>query len=397
MRHILSRIILLSSAPGQKTGTANYIDLLIEQISSGLETEECLLVCDLSKGVPSKKNFGPFKVVDYKYFASRDTDRVICFLANNDYHAFVVDFLYRVKGNCDVTTVIHDPQMFMLIASMCRNGYFNFSIDHFKDFVKYETIPSSVVLCDRLVAQSIPEIVKYTLSCQSVAIAKSNRIVVHSRYAKLKLVLEHANVPRAVPIIVAEHPRRDVRYDLGRSEKFRIGCFGWISSSKRPKQVLKAFADFIATLEYSQRAKVSLTFVGELTSKELCPNALARSLRVDKYVSHTGYLPSEQFMDEMRSCRIIVNLRFPSCGETSGTFNQALASGQTVILSDYQAFSEESASYHISIDPDDEVAAITDIFAREFRDWLANSPPKSKTPQQFPKIEISTVLREILG
>ena len=65
------------------------------------------------------------------------------------------------------------------------------------------------------------------------------------------------------------------------------------------------------------------------------------------------------------------NLRYPSCGETSGTLHAGRSSSRNTVLTSYQSFREEAASYHVSADPYFEVAEIVSIMRNTFDNWLS--------------------------
>jgi SAM-dependent methyltransferase len=53
-----------------------------------------------------------------------------------------------------------------------------------------------------------------------------------------------------------------------------------------------------------------------------------------------GYTPIERFVDYIAACDVILNLRYPTVGETSGSLQRALGLGRAVVVSDAGAFSE---------------------------------------------------------
>jgi SAM-dependent methyltransferase len=67
---------------------------------------------------------------------------------------------------------------------------------------------------------------------------------------------------------------------------------------------------------------------------------LIRTLGLNDHVRLIGFAPIEQFVEYMGACDIILNLRYPTVGETSGSLQRALGLGKAVIVSDVGAFSE---------------------------------------------------------
>ncbi len=57
---------------------------------------------------------------------------------------------------------------------------------------------------------------------------------------------------------------------------------------------------------------------------------LIRTLELQEYVRVLGFVPIEKFVDYMGACDIILNLRYPTVGETSGSLQRALGLGKQV-------------------------------------------------------------------
>jgi len=57
-------------------------------------------------------------------------------------------------------------------------------------------------------------------------------------------------------------------------------------------------------------------------------------------VQRLDYVPEERMWSLMAACDVLVNLRFPTMGETSGSAIRALSLGRPLIVSDVGWFSE---------------------------------------------------------
>src|SRR5690606_24141913 len=68
--------------------------------------------------------------------------------------------------------------------------------------------------------------------------------------------------------------------------------------------------------------------------------ALAKELNIEKNVEFIDYPPKDEFDRLIRESDLIFNLRYPSCGETSGTLVSAQSNNIKVVASRYQAFRE---------------------------------------------------------
>lgn len=196
----------------------------------------------------------------------------------------------------------------------------------------------------------------------SVELANRSRaVVVHNRWAQDRL----RSLGVATPIVVVPHPadpaavpdpsRRDeVRRRLGIAPGDRvIGFFGFLTSAKRASVVLEAFAR-------AGRAGLKLLIVGEPA-----PDIDVSSLQRGGVIT-TGFVPDSDFAGYYAAADRLVNLRYPSAGETSGTVIRAFAAGKPVAVSDYAQFAElpDSCAFKVPLGPG-EVEALTEFFVGE--------------------------------
>ena len=71
---------------------------------------------------------------------------------------------------------------------------------------------------------------------------------------------------------------------------------------------------------------------------------------------HIDYAPIEDFNGYLAACNAVLNLRYPTVGETSGTLLRALGMGKPVMISQVGAFSEypDSISLKVPVDASEE-------------------------------------------
>ncbi len=113
-----------------------------------------------------------------------------------------------------------------------------------------------------------------------------------------------------------------------------IGVFGFLKPYKRIAESLRAFRRL---LRVEPRAKMIL--VGE-PHPDLQIDSLIDSLDLAAAVRVLGFTPIEDFSGYMGACDIVLNLRFPTVGESSGTLLRALGMGRAVVVSDVGSFRE---------------------------------------------------------
>ncbi|HEY8132255.1 MAG TPA: glycosyltransferase family 4 protein, partial [Thermoanaerobaculia bacterium] len=187
---------------------------------------------------------------------------------------------------------------------------------------------------------------------------RSLAVIVHNHYAADRL----RSLGVRTPIHVVPHPYQHHALAPG-GRRSAIGFFGFLTSAKRAEVVLKAFREARA-----RNRDVRLLVVGEPA-----PNIDTSAFAADGIV-FTGYVSDEEFANHFAEVDRLVNLRYPSAGETSGTLIRAFDAGKPVAVSDYAQFAEL---------PDDCVTKIplgdgeVEALAKFFTDDLPN-PSKAQ-------------------
>ncbi|PYT19574.1 MAG: hypothetical protein DMG58_36035, partial [Acidobacteria bacterium] len=113
-----------------------------------------------------------------------------------------------------------------------------------------------------------------------------------------------------------------------------IGIFGHLKPYKRIAESLRAFRRL---LRVEPRAKMIL--VGE-KHPDFQVDSLIRSLDLWGAVRVLGFTPIEDFTGYIAASDIVLNLRYPTVGETSGSLLRALGLGRAVVVSEVGAFVE---------------------------------------------------------
>ena len=111
-----------------------------------------------------------------------------------------------------------------------------------------------------------------------------------------------------------------------------IGIFGFLKPYKRIPESLRAFRRL---LRLEPRARMIL--VGE-PHPDLRVDSLIASLGLSASVRVLGFQPIEDFTGLMAACDIVLNLRYPTVGESSGSLLRALGLSKPVLVSDLGAF-----------------------------------------------------------
>jgi glycosyltransferase involved in cell wall biosynthesis len=158
-------------------------------------------------------------------------------------------------------------------------------------------------------------------------------LIVHSRYVESRAraagyggALWRIPHPAWAPTAVT--PADDVPGDP------LIGCFGNLNMNKRIPQLLEAFASLRA-----RRPGARLLLAGAAAERFDLSRRLER-LGLGEGVLHEDYLPEERMWSLMAACDVLVNLRYPTMGETSGAVIRGLSLAKPMLVSDVGWFAE---------------------------------------------------------
>jgi glycosyltransferase involved in cell wall biosynthesis len=173
-------------------------------------------------------------------------------------------------------------------------------------------------------------------------------LVVHSRYVE--------DGARAAgyegPIARISHPAWQ-REAVPPPGSLLIGCFGHLNESKRIPQL------YAALTRLRERLPDARLLVVGGASRRLA------DVEVPEGVTREGYVGEERLWSLMAECDVIVSLRSPTMGETSGTVVRALSLGRPLVVSDVGWFSELPDDVAVKVAPDErEIEALAGELAR---------------------------------
>src|SRR5206468_7602931 len=127
---------------------------------------------------------------------------------------------------------------------------------------------------------------------------------------------------------------------------FVVAHLGFITKPKQPAAVVGGFAAL-----FREFPDALLYMVGsDRTGGGLA--GLVGELGVQCAVRMAGYVDLTQFYLYLKALDVMINLRYPSAGESSGTFSRALAEGRTVIVNNYGSFAEVPPDVALKVEID---------------------------------------------
>lgn len=380
---------IVSPIPPIMTGTASYMRLIVKRVGAllGALDAPVAIICDdtawerdgISGQMPDEllgiavKSFRQVEVSP-----SKGTTRVY-FLANNDKHIYVHQMVARQdeRAGARIVSVLHDPSMFMVHRHMERSPGVDFSTADLIAATRSQLGAAADMLVRARINHWLPDEFDFSTHCMGLALAKSDEIWTHSLYGANRVRFENDFTnARCRQIKVCGHPHDTVshtqseRVDTGR---FTIGVFGWVTPPKRLDSVLRGLAHALERLSAARRNSIYLQVVGKRTPKsDYDPEALVLSLGLSDVVEFIDYPSTNEFEARIASSDLVFNLRYPSCGESSGTLASAGHSDVRVVCSRYQSFREaEGVWRYVSVASPYETLEISEAIIDALGEWEA--------------------------
>lgn len=386
-------IHFLSPLPPKQTGTADYLMQLLVDLEADLgpKIRRHITLWDQFERMKDRdclRDQG-WQVDDVSAARFAPKDVVFHFLASNDFHRWVWAILAR-RTAANTIAVVHDLTAFPMIRSMARDPSSGLTRQDELLALRYEFGMQSDWMADHF--DDPTPTARYFLMGQGITLARSSVVIVHSEYARMRLLTESVSGLPMPNLMVIEHPRpRFMPFtamppDVPGRDIFCVGSIGFYSSIKRNESLLEAFGAFVHTLNAEDRCRVRLVFVGRIEHHyHLEAEKILNRWAIRDLVSFTGYVEEEALQAWQKRIDLQMNLRFPSCGETSGTLARAVALGKRVVCSRFAAFHEENATWTVSVDPIEEFPELLEILANEFARWKKKASLAEKGSVPFSK------------
>jgi glycosyltransferase involved in cell wall biosynthesis/SAM-dependent methyltransferase len=304
------RIAFFSPLPPAKSGIADYSAVLLDHLK---------------------------RFADIEAFASRPAafdparfDAIVYQLGNNPHHSFVYEMAMEHPG----IVVLHEANLHHLIADLTINRG---DWDAYVRQVEINAGAEALAYANRYV-RTLERGPDYDIPMLKPVLARSRGAIVHSAAVESELrALGYEGPVGQIPhgAWIADVDRMEYRARLGLDERTPlIGIFGFLKPYKRIAESLRAFSRLIRVAPDAR-----MILVGE-AHRELPVDEMISTLDLSAHVRHIGFTPIEDFNGYLGACDIVLNLRYPTVGESSGTLLRALGMGKAVIVSDVGSFRE---------------------------------------------------------
>lgn len=323
------KIAYVSPFPPQRSGIADYSFEIVQNLKQYVDIT---IYLEDENSVADKldletKNISLLPQEISKY------DCVIYHIGNNtNFHTKIYKMAWQYPG----IVVIHDFNIhpFLADAFLGKDDEYLYADALSKGYGELGKSSYQAIKFDEIQ----PEIWKFPMSH---ALAKrSLATIVHSRWVREELqeidnvfVIPLGSIDKSRDFILNDNSFK-TRFGISH-QNFLISTFGFVHRLKRLPEILQA-----VKILREKGYPLQLLIAGELVDSSLNLEQEIESLGISDSVIMTGYLNADDFEAGMRLSDIVLNLRYPSFGESSASLMTALGYGKACIISDYHQFAE---------------------------------------------------------
>jgi len=343
------KLVLAGPVPPVRSGIADFVTELLPHLAS--RSEVTLLVDGIEPDLRTKRSGATIldgrdrragAVID-------EADVVLVQMGNDPLHEWAYELiLARASAGRPVVGELHDVVLAHFAAALwLEKG----KSDRFLEEARIgHGEPGLRIAREEILGRGLPlwDLDPWRLPMSGRLIRSVAGLVVHSRFARRKVWANRPELPVAVIPHFALPPsmfpdREAARRRIGiPSGRFVVTSTGFAVPSKRIDASLEALAAWRDDSEWEFR------IAGEAVAGEPL-RRLSEALRIADRCVFTGYLPAAALLDEMAATDLLVNLREPTFGESSGSVARILSSGVAVAVSDVGWYSEipDNAVYKV--------------------------------------------------
>jgi len=304
------RVAFFSPLPPERSGIADYSEALLEPLGH---------LVDLEVFSQAGRPFDPaaFDIALYQ-------------MGNNACHTFVYEAALRHPG----AVVMHESSLHHLMTEITiRRGDW----DAYVRECEYAGGPAARAYAERVRKLEVgPDYEGLPMTRRVLENARA--VIVHSHFMESEI----RGAGFAGPLAVIPHgawippgDRNRFRERLGLDETVPlVGVFGFLKPYKRIAESLRAFRRLVRLVP-----EAKMILVGE-PHPDLPLAGMIRSLDLSSSVRVVGFAPIDEFIGYLSACDIVLNLRYPTVGESSGTLLRALGLGKAALVSEVGSFGE---------------------------------------------------------
>lgn len=315
------RVAFFSPLPPARSGIADYSEALVDALRP---------LVDLEVFSSAGRQFDPaqFDIALYQ-------------VGNNSWHDFVYEAALQHPG----VIVMHESNLHHLICDVTiKRGDW----DAYVAECEYNGGATARAFAERVRRLEIgPDYEGVPMTRRILESARG--LIVHSRFLEAEMRVAGFDGPVGViphGAWIPEGDRNCFRHKLGLDEHTPlIGIFGFLKPYKRIAESLRAFRRLVRVVPNAR-----MILVGE-EHPDFPLGSMIRSMELSANVRLLGFIPIGEFVGYLSACDIVLNLRYPTVGESSGTLLRSLGLGKAVLVSEIGSFQEFPEDVCLKVPP----------------------------------------------
>jgi len=338
------KIAYFSPVPPQISGISQYSKELLLELKNHADVDLFLDKGIIPEDPEIREKFRYFYYQDFPtLIKSEGYDGILYHIGNNTLH----EYIYRTSLQYPGIMVLHDYVIHPFIRCITLDrGHI---LQYFTEIFSMDN-PGRTAIIRQMVKKGLYsiDVIGYPLNERLI---KRNKITVtHSHYVK-KMLNNNPNV-RVIPqgcysIDYTEEEKNQSRFLLKLDKtEILIAVFGFMNRNKRPELVARVINRLV-----DQNFPVKLLFVGN------ADNDLKKDINaISENIQFTGYVTDDDYHRFLLVSDIVINLRFPTMGETSKTLLDAMGYGKPVIVSNIGSYREtpNNCCWKVDVDENEE-------------------------------------------
>ena len=326
------KLLIFGALPPARSGTADYLEEQMQELTSRWDV--VVVVGDETK-VRSRSDC---MVLNYSSFKKRrgdfqDAARLI-HLANNPFHAHA----YLEAKNPGAVLLLHEFSMHHLLTETTLA--YGDQLRYRKELMACG--PEGDVISELRRQGVWSGIEQFLFPAIESRLRMASGIIGHSTWLLDRVDAVAPEVPTAhIPHHFSQSvslDREDCRRMFGMPPgELAVVSLGFVTPAKCIEQTIRALASI-----RSEVPPFKFWIFGEMRH----PAAVRRTIRehgMTDIVVEKGYTTLETFEAAIEASDLVVNLRYPTVGETSGTMTRAMGAGKPVVVFRHGSFMEPPA------------------------------------------------------
>lgn len=326
------RMALITPWPKQQTGIANYVYKMVPYWAKHFEVDvfaDQTIVDDVEFLDNPYGQLYPIKELDEQH---QNYDVLLYQIGNSsEFHTGVYQYLCKYPGVAEIHDYVLHPffyhsfflkRQYQEYQDALVRGYGRKGQEH------YQAVRDKV---------QNPDNIQFPMAHSVAQIA--TKVIFHNHWSAEQIQQECVHV---IPLASFDYEPMEQRLDEIRRIKRKIGLtdgeillslFGFVNQNKRPETILE-----VVKCLRDKGYPIRLVCWGKSNMDSLDAIIAEKGLR--ECTAVTGFIDEVSYEIGLELSDLVVNLRYPSMGESSATLCEAFKHGKAVIVSDLNQYTE---------------------------------------------------------